>query len=87
MVCNIAYESLKWFFHVYQCWTCNGRSLPVPSPTMKVHLLAGLGDMSLQTMAIVIFCLYGKRLDEDSRISKVSRIRLLAETHRYLAVK
>jgi hypothetical membrane protein len=50
-----------------------GCSLLDPTPTMKAHLLAGFAGMSLQAIAIVIFCFYGVGPGEDPRIGKVSR--------------
>ena len=51
-----------------------GCSLQDPSPTMKAHLLAGFGGMSLQTIAMTVFGFYGRKPGEDPRIGKVSKI-------------
>jgi hypothetical membrane protein len=51
-----------------------GCSLQDPSSTMKAHLLAGFGGMSLQTIAIVIFGFYGRSVGEDPRIGNISKL-------------
>lgn len=60
------------FIGVFPCDP--GCSLQDPSATMKAHLLAGFGGMTLQTIAIVIFGMYGGKAGEDSRIGSVSKI-------------
>lgn len=51
-----------------------GCSLEDPSPTMKAHLLAGFGGMSLQAVAMTIFAFYGGAPGEDLRVGRISRV-------------
>lgn len=60
------------FIGVFPCDP--GCSLQDPSPTMKAHLLAGFGGMTLQAIAIAIFAFYGRKTGEDPRIGNVSKI-------------
>lgn len=51
-----------------------GCSLQDPSPTMKTHLLAGFGGMTLQAIAMVIFGFYRRKAGADPRIGNISKL-------------